>query len=236
MSILPFFSQASNWHHIDEEWYIELDSIKVIGDVVYVWQMTNIPGEYKPTGEVVDSTAMLNMYSCKQKTMTSKYIKLFKDPMGTGNIVAEGRLNGEEFPVPETEIPQKIFNEVCNFVKPLSVLKYDIIQIFHTRIEDLERFVASKKKVMQVNESGKSMAFFEKKADYWTYQVNYNDGQIEGHMGENLIPFDATVDNLELLSQATQETAKYLEMFLDSGHNFDVIPKDANPFKHLTYT
>jgi len=112
--------------------------------------------------------------------------------------------------------------------------KYDFALGLFPDIEDLTRFFVAKGKRMVMNNDQTSWTSITKEGDKWVYYLNYNDGQIEGHIGEHLKYFKPSHANYEKFLQAEQEIAVIFELFLDSGHDFSVFD-GKNPFGELKY-
>jgi len=96
--------------------------------------------------------------------------------------------------------------------------KYDFALDLFPDIEDLTRFFVAKGKRMVMNNDQTSWASITKEDDKWVYYLNYDDGKIEGHIGEHLKYFKPSLANYEKFLEAEQEIAVLFELFLDGIH------------------
>jgi tetratricopeptide (TPR) repeat protein len=115
---LKYISSVSpdKWKHITDDWYIDTSSIEKKDGNIFVWQMLNSEGTYKPTQTPVLSTSLLYEYDCNANTYTSHGIKMYEKEMGKGKLIANYRLQGEVADVPSSPTTQLLYKEACSYL------------------------------------------------------------------------------------------------------------------------
>jgi len=103
------------WKHITDDWYIDTSSIERKNGNIFVWQMINSEGTYKPTMTPVLSTSVLQEYDCSSGTIKPHAIRMYEKEMGEGDMIAYAKMHGEMSEVPANPVGQLIFKEVCGF-------------------------------------------------------------------------------------------------------------------------
>ena len=101
------------WKNITDDWYIDTSSIERKNGNIFVWQMINSEGTYKPTMTPVLSTSLLQEYDCSSRTLKPHAIRMYEKEMGEGHMIANVKLHGEMNKVPANPAAQLIFKEVC---------------------------------------------------------------------------------------------------------------------------
>jgi len=102
------------WKYITDDWYIDTSSIERKGGNIFVWQMLNSEGTYKPTQTPVLSTSLLFEYDCNASTYTAHGIKMYEKEMGGGELVTKYKIQGEVTDVPSDIASQLLYKEVCS--------------------------------------------------------------------------------------------------------------------------
>jgi len=110
-SVLP-----NSWKYIADDWYIDTSSIEKKNGNVFVWQMLNSEGMYKPTQTPTLSKSLLFEYDCSAGTYVFHAIKMYEKEMGKGELIAKYKMQGEISDVPSSPTMQLLYKEACSYL------------------------------------------------------------------------------------------------------------------------
>lgn len=110
--------------------------------------------------------------------------------------------------------------------------KHDIIQSFFVDQMDYIDFLISKKQVIIASDSGEYFAELKKDEDCFLYTLTYTkDGKF---VGDYVIPFKATVENIQTFNDGCKIIAERLIKYVETG-NINAVPSKPPAFGSLTY-
>jgi len=110
-SVLP-----NRWKYIADDWYIDTSSIEKKDGNIFIWQMLNSEGMYKPTQTPTLSKSLLFEYDCSASTYVFHAIKMYEKKMGKGELIAKYKLQGEVADVPSSPTMQLLYKKSCSYL------------------------------------------------------------------------------------------------------------------------
>jgi hypothetical protein len=137
----------------------------------------------------------------------------------------------------DTEIITQIENyyfDVTNCYgndKPQSS-NYNLIDIFFTNTDEYIKFLTSQKSVSIANNEGTCIATLTKEGDHYIYRLDWiKDGK---YIGDYIIPFRATQENINKFNQGCKIMAERLALYI-ATNNAESALGDTTAFGDLTY-
>jgi len=103
------------WKYVADDWYIDTSSIEKKNGNVFVWQLLNSEGMYKPTQTPTLSKSLLFEYDCGASTYVFHAIKMYEKEMGKGELIAKYKMQGEISDVPSSPTMQLLYKKACNY-------------------------------------------------------------------------------------------------------------------------
>lgn len=110
--------------------------------------------------------------------------------------------------------------------------KYDLIDKFFSSINEYAEFLMSKKSISIANNEGTCMATLTKEGDHYIYRLDWTkDGK---YIGDYIIPFKATQENINKFNQGCKIMADRLVLYIETN-NVKSVPVNPAAFGDLTY-
>jgi hypothetical protein len=110
---------------------------------------------------------------------------------------------------------------------------YNLIDTFFSETSEYTKFLTSPKSLSIANDEGTCMATLSKNGNYFIYRLDWaKDGK---NIGDYVIPFSATQENIEKFNQGCKIMAERLALYIKTN-NAKVVPINPPAFGDLTYT
>jgi len=109
----------------------------------------------------------------------------------------------------------------------------DLIDIFFSDINEYIKFLSSQKSLSIANNDGTCMATLSKENNRFMYRLDWvKDGK---YIGDYVIPFSATQENIEIFNQGCKVIAERLALYIKTN-KAKTVPINPPAFGNLTYT
>ena len=110
---------------------------------------------------------------------------------------------------------------------------YDLIYTFFSNTSEYTKFLTSQKSLSIASDDGTCMATLSKNGNYFIYRLDWvKDGK---NIGDYVIPFSATQDNIDKFNQGCKVMAERLALYIKTN-NAKIVPINPPAFGDLTYT
>ena len=95
--------------------YVNLSTIRRIGNKVKVWTLT----DYKKIQKEIDEQAYLSSsiqqgLDCEAETHSFLYIMRYSDNMGGGKVISSEGMSGMDYPIPPDSIGEALWKIACS--------------------------------------------------------------------------------------------------------------------------
>jgi hypothetical protein len=134
--------------------------------------------------------------------------------------------------ITETEIITQIENYYFDITQCFGKnTKYDLIDIFFNDTGEYIKFLTGQKSLSIANDEG-CMATLSKEGDHFFYRLDWKNGK---YIGDYIVPFRATQDNIDTFNKGCKIMAERLALFIETN-DVKLIPENPPAFGNLTYT